>query len=103
VCNAARKAGTANQVNDACSYWAAGRMFHGPLMNELYTPNSQNQDCYSFAQNTGVKTARSRHPGGVNTLMGDASVRFIKNSINQPTWWGRGSKAGGEVISADPY
>ncbi|MDG3007155.1 DUF1559 domain-containing protein [Paludisphaera mucosa] len=47
--------------------------------------------------------ARSRHAGGINTLMGDGSVRFIKNSINMPTWLGLNTIAGGEVISADSY
>jgi len=103
VCNNARKAGTANQDNSVASYWAAGRASHGPMVNELYTPNSPNQDCYSFAQNTGVKTMRSRHPGGVNAMMADGSVRFMKNSVNQTTWWGLGTKSGGEVISADAY
>jgi prepilin-type processing-associated H-X9-DG protein len=46
-------------------------------------------------------TARSRHAGGVNTLMADGSVRFIKDSINPNAWWGIGSKAGGEVVSSD--
>ena len=45
----------------------------------------------------------SRHPGGVNTLFGDGSVRFMKNSINAMTWVGLGSIKGGEVISADSY
>jgi prepilin-type processing-associated H-X9-DG protein len=45
----------------------------------------------------------SRHPGGVNTLMGDGSVRFIKESINLPTWRALGTRSGGEVVSADSY
>jgi prepilin-type N-terminal cleavage/methylation domain-containing protein/prepilin-type processing-associated H-X9-DG protein len=102
TCNNLRKS-TTNQDNSMGSYWAAGRASSGPMVNELLTPNSPNQDCYSFGQNTGMKTMRSRHPGGVNTLFGDGSVKFIKNSINQLTWWGLGTKAGGEVISADAF
>jgi prepilin-type N-terminal cleavage/methylation domain-containing protein len=45
--------------------------------------------------------SRSFHPGGVNVLSGDGSVRFIKSSINGITWRALGSVAGGEVISAD--
>jgi prepilin-type N-terminal cleavage/methylation domain-containing protein/prepilin-type processing-associated H-X9-DG protein len=48
-------------------------------------------------------TSRSYHPGGVNALFGDGSVRFIKNSINWQTWRGLGSVAGGEVLSGDAY
>jgi len=103
ACNAKRTAGTANQANDCGSYWAAGRMFNGPMVNELLTPNSPNQDCYNFAQYSGLKTFRSRHPGGVNVAMVDGSVKFMKNSVNQVTWWGLGTKAGGEVISSDAY
>jgi hypothetical protein len=33
----------------------------------------------------------------------DGSVRFIKNSITPASWWALGTKAGGEVISADSY
>ncbi len=43
----------------------------------------------------------SLHPGGSNVLMGDGSVRFVKQSINLRTWQGLSSRAGGEVISAD--
>jgi prepilin-type processing-associated H-X9-DG protein len=43
----------------------------------------------------------SNHPGGINAAFLDGSVRFIKDSINQTTWWATATKAGGEVISAD--
>jgi prepilin-type N-terminal cleavage/methylation domain-containing protein/prepilin-type processing-associated H-X9-DG protein len=45
--------------------------------------------------------SRSRHPGGVNTLLGDGSVRFTKDSISIQTWKALSSRSGGEVISAD--
>ena len=48
-------------------------------------------------------TARSRHPGGINVLMGDGSVRFLKSSINQAIWIGVNTIDGNEVISADSY
>jgi hypothetical protein len=35
--------------------------------------------------------------------MVDGSVRFAKNSVNNTTWWAIGTRAGGEVISADSY
>jgi prepilin-type N-terminal cleavage/methylation domain-containing protein/prepilin-type processing-associated H-X9-DG protein len=45
----------------------------------------------------------SRHPGGVNMVMGDGSVRFVKNTINLAAWWGLATIKGGEIISADSY
>jgi prepilin-type processing-associated H-X9-DG protein len=43
----------------------------------------------------------SLHPGGVNFLFGDGSVRFVTNTINPVTWVALGSRNGGEVIPAD--
>ena len=48
-------------------------------------------------------TASSNHPGGVNVLLADGAVRFIKESIGQRTWWALGTRAGGEVISESDY
>jgi prepilin-type N-terminal cleavage/methylation domain-containing protein/prepilin-type processing-associated H-X9-DG protein len=45
----------------------------------------------------------SYHPGGINVLLGDGSVRFIKDSINVVTLRGLVTLKGGEVISADNY
>ena len=43
----------------------------------------------------------SSHPGGVNVLFLDGSVRFLKSSINYQTWHAIGTKDGGEVIGTD--
>ena len=41
------------------------------------------------------------HPGGGNTLMGDGSVRFIKETINLRTWQALSSRSNGEIVDAD--
>jgi len=46
-------------------------------------------------------TIRSTHTGGVNALMGDGSVRFLRDSTDQVVLIGIGSRAGGEVFG-DP-
>jgi prepilin-type N-terminal cleavage/methylation domain-containing protein/prepilin-type processing-associated H-X9-DG protein len=51
----------------------------------------------------GAITARSYHPGGVNALLGDGSVRFVKSSVDAMTWRALGTIGGAEVISADAY
>ena len=48
-------------------------------------------------------TARSYHPAGVNVLMGDGSVRFVKDSIAGPVWRALGTVNGNEAISADAF
>jgi len=45
----------------------------------------------------------SLHPGGANFLFADGSVHFLKKSINMVTYVALGSRAGGEVISADAW
>jgi prepilin-type processing-associated H-X9-DG protein len=46
----------------------------------------------------GVVTARSHHPGGVNALMADGAVRFVKQSIARNHWRALGTRSGGELI-----
>ena len=45
----------------------------------------------------------SNHPGGVNALMTDGSVKFMKASIAEQTWWALATRDSGEVISSDSY
>jgi len=45
----------------------------------------------------------SKHPGGLNMLFGDGSVKFIKDTINPFTWFALSTIQGSEVISADAY
>jgi prepilin-type N-terminal cleavage/methylation domain-containing protein/prepilin-type processing-associated H-X9-DG protein len=47
--------------------------------------------------------ARSRHPGGLNVVMGDGSVRFVKNSVDIRTWRAMSTTQGGEIVNADQY
>ncbi len=54
----------------------------------------------TFYQSCGYK---SRHAGGANFLMGDGTVRFIKESINYPVFNAIGSARGNEVVSSDQY
>lgn len=48
-------------------------------------------------------TARSYHPGGVGALLGDGSVRFMKDTINGYVWRSLGTVASGEILSGDSY
>jgi len=46
-------------------------------------------------------TSRSYHPGLVNSLLLDGSVRQINSDIATPTWQSLGTRAGGEVVDED--
>ena len=39
----------------------------------------------------------SRHPGGVNAVMVDGSVRFVQDSIDQQVWWTLGARDDGRA------
>jgi Protein of unknown function (DUF1559) len=47
--------------------------------------------------------AQSAHPGGINALFGDATVRFVKDSITRRVRRSLGTRSGDEIISADDY
>jgi prepilin-type processing-associated H-X9-DG protein len=40
----------------------------------------------------GIIPARSEHTGGVNAVMGDGSVKFIRNSVDLVTWQRLGAR-----------
>ena len=47
--------------------------------------------------------ARSLHPGGVNVCLGDGSVRFIKDSISNTTWFSLVVSNDTWIVSSDQY
>ena len=51
----------------------------------------------------GTAPPMSMHPGGVNMLMADGSVKFMKDSVNVQTFWALGTRNGAEVVSSDSY
>jgi prepilin-type N-terminal cleavage/methylation domain-containing protein/prepilin-type processing-associated H-X9-DG protein len=68
-------------------------------------PNPANKPpCYAASGATReFNAARSFHPGGVDVLFCDGSVKFIKDTTNLATWRALSTKDGGEVISSDAY
>ncbi len=69
------------------------------LYNHAQAPNGPVPDGVSGVLTArGMATARSNHPGGVNVLMGDGSVRFVLEAIQQAVWRGLGTRNGRELV-----
>lgn len=91
--------------------WADGRAGYNAF-NTVLPPNSPSCNGQT---NSGILSAGSRHPGGVNVLMADASVQFIAETIdagnpsagtpasgrsNYGVWGAMGTKDGDEVLTS---
>jgi prepilin-type N-terminal cleavage/methylation domain-containing protein/prepilin-type processing-associated H-X9-DG protein len=90
--------------------WAIG-INNYSLGNLLLPPNSPYPNCVptttgfsqGFVDVPGMWSLSSYHPGGANILLCDGSVKFVKDSTSQTVIWALGSRAQGEIISADAY
>ncbi len=86
--------------------WVMGEMCCTSY-NHVAPPNSKTCAGTGFSGNMANMPMQvppsSRHPGGVNVLMGDGSARFVKSTVNVGTWRAVGTRAGGEAISSDSY
>ncbi|WP_435009283.1 DUF1559 domain-containing protein [Tundrisphaera lichenicola] len=85
------------------SYWHLGLGRTGGIYTNIMPPNTWSCVTNNQDMNGALLTASSRHPGGVNAVFCDGSVKFIKNSINYVTWMALGTIGGGEVVSADQF
>lgn len=95
----------ANCVVGAAGSWSGlrgAKWMDGHYGNTLYNhglgPNSLKFDCGNTSNNAGLTAARSRHTGGVHTLLCEGSVRFVSDNIDTFLWQGLATKQGGEVI-----
>ena len=101
-----------NQTGGA---WASGEMSN-TAYNHITTPNARSCAIMDGGQMMAPWSGNdanlpwymqippsSAHPGGVNVLAGDGSVRFVKDSVSLAAWRAFGSRAGSEVMSADAF
>jgi prepilin-type N-terminal cleavage/methylation domain-containing protein/prepilin-type processing-associated H-X9-DG protein len=85
--------------------WVNGE-FRCGLYNHYLTPNSPTFDCMGV-QSSGIiqerfapygwRAARSNHPGGVNVLLADGSLRFVGDEVDADVWKDLATIAGGET------
>jgi len=112
LCNTAYLAaiGTGSMSTNVGQRWGWGdegmTIFHTivPPNNTQYRWSTCRDGCGGCSPDASLFTsARSNHSGGVNVLMCDGSVKFVKDSVSWQTWWSIGSKANGESVSSDSY
>jgi len=61
-------------------------------------PEVQSSGC-GIRVGEGIRPPRSRHPGGVNAALGDASVRFISETIDITVWGPMGARNDGRAFA----
>ncbi|WP_417729733.1 DUF1559 domain-containing protein [Rosistilla oblonga] len=76
--------------------WVNGHLADS-MFNLFYTPNSKEPDCHNGYHNFGLVSARSNHPGGVQTSLVDGSVRFVGETVDLSVWRAAGTRSGGEI------
>jgi len=77
--------------------WADGRPMYN-VFGTIVPPNGPSCLYWDWDDARGIIAASSRHPNMVMVMMGDGSVRPIKDDIDIRTWQGLGTRAGDEVL-----
>jgi len=94
--------GTAQNWGWKGEWW----IFGGSMIYSHTQPPNRRACVYSNVGVDGRGTstmvgASSLHPGGVNALFGDGSVKFVKSTVNYIPWYAVATPNGGETVSAD--
>jgi prepilin-type processing-associated H-X9-DG protein len=104
----ARTAGLSTMGRDI---WPEASYQH-TMYNHVYTPNSTKPDCGYCNLTDGntractnnisraIVAPRSYHPGSVNVLMGDGTVRSVSDSVDEVIWRAVGSRNGQEQVDS---
>ena len=90
-------------------FWAGGypTSTHGrafvpanPALSKLYLPNATWSEPNPLKL-PGASVFSSKHPGGVQAVFGDGSVKFLKNGIDPGIWVSIHTIKGGEVVGGN--
>ena len=97
TCEAGRSGSTYSSAGRR--YWQT-RIDDGSPFTPLVPPNWKYPNCSDSAWSTGYTFigARSNHPGGAMHSLGDASVRFISETIDFDTYQALGGRRDGQVV-----
>lgn len=88
--------------------WSFGHPYWTSFVTVLppNSPSCSDWGSSNFSNASGIWSAASNHPGGVNVAMGDGSVQFVSESIQSVggpsgfgVWGALGTTNGGEVAS----
>jgi len=72
----------------------------GSLRLPACTPAAWTWPRFNNSASSPAVSSRSLHPGGVQALLGDGSVRFFSSTIALSVWQALGSSQGGVAVSA---
>lgn len=77
--------------------WISGWSVMANTYMHVFPPNGMNGHIYGGeASGNYMATPSSQHRGGVNVCFADGHVDFIEDGVDMKTWWGMGSRHGGE-------
>ena len=110
------KLGAAKNDCTGHTEWPDGRVHHSGITT-VFAPNtkvphvaggiehdidynSRQEGSSASVKTFAVITSRSHHPGIVNAVMMDGSVRAVENEIDLKVWRAMGTRAGGETVTA---
>jgi prepilin-type N-terminal cleavage/methylation domain-containing protein/prepilin-type processing-associated H-X9-DG protein len=84
-----------------CLIWDAYNHWMPPNSMGCDNQNDGNTGGYAAVQD--AVPPSSNHPGGVNMVMADGHVQFIKNTVGIQPWWSLGTRSGGEILGSDQF
>ena len=85
---------------DAASYraWQRGIVWNSDGTCSKNVASGMQVQAYTTSGTYNDVSMGSNHQGGCNVVMGDGSVRFVRDSIPIATWRAMGTRSGGEVF-----